>query len=136
MFIGCGIMVVGPERREDKPRGKGYIGIGFTFQRPKFMRRKETLKATSDNNSSSNTLHLSDVNTPKGSKLEWLLKKLPELLPQILESFDPHDIDFKQIREQCQTIRAEKRGKRSGALSPESETDEKLYKSSETTDKE
>jgi hypothetical protein len=134
MFVGCGIMIVGPERREDKPRGKGYIGIGFTVRRPKFMRRKETLKAISHNNSSSDTLLPS--NTPKGSKLDWQPEKLPELLPQILESFDPHDIDFKQLRERCQAIRAEKRGRRSGAPSPESEMDEKLYESSETVDKE
>jgi len=127
---------MGPERREDKPRGKGYIGIGFTFRRPKFMRHKETLKAISNNNSSLDTLLPSHVNTPEGSKLEWLSERLPELLPQILELFDPHDIDFKQLRERCQAIRAEKRGRRSGTLSRESEMDEKLYESSETIDKE
>jgi hypothetical protein len=130
MFVGCGIMIVGPERREDKPRGKGYIGIGFTFRRPKFMRRKEALKAISHNNSSSDTLLPS-----QGCKLDWLPEKLPELLPQVLELFDPHDIDFKQLRERCQAIRAE-RGRRSDAPSPESEIDEKLYESIETVDKE
>ena len=126
-------MIVGPERREEGTRGKGYIGIGFTFRRPKFMRRKETLKAISYNNSSSKTLLPSHINTPKGSKLP---EKLPELLPQILESLDPHDIDFKQLRERCQAIRAEKRGRRSGIPSRESEMNEKLYESSETVDKE
>ena len=101
MFVGCGIMIVGPERREDKPRGKGYISIGFTFRRLKFMRRKETLKAISYNNSSFGTLLPNNINTPKGSKLDWLPEKLPELLPQIIESLDPHDIDFKQLRERC-----------------------------------
>jgi hypothetical protein len=62
-------MIIRPERREDKPRGKGYINIGFTFRRLKFMRRKETLKAISYN-SSFDTLFLSHINTPKGSKLD------------------------------------------------------------------
>ena len=128
-------MIIGPERREDKPRGKGYISIGFTFRRLKFMRRKETLKAISYN-SSFDTLLPSHINTPKGSKLDQLPEKLPELLPQIIESLDPHDIDFKQLQERCQAIRAEKRGRRSGTLSRESEMDEKLYESSETVDKE
>jgi hypothetical protein len=74
-------MIIGPERGEDKPRGKEYISIGFTIRRPKFMRRKETLKAISHDNSSSNTLLPSHLNTPKGSKLDWLPKKLPKLLP-------------------------------------------------------
>jgi len=73
-------MIIGPERREDKPRGKGYISIGFTFRRLKFMRRKETLKAISYN-SSFDTLLPSHINTLKGSKLDWLPEKLPELLP-------------------------------------------------------
>ena len=81
MFVGYKVMIVGLERREDKLRGKGYIGIGFTIRRPKFMRRKETLKAISHNNSSFNTLFLSRFNTLKRSKLDWLPEKLPELLP-------------------------------------------------------
>jgi hypothetical protein len=139
MFVGCGIMIVGPERREDKPRGKRYCGIGITLQRPKFMRRKETLKAISHNNSSSDTLLSSYVNAPK---LEWLPEKLPELLPellpQILNSFEPHDFDFRQLGERYRAIKAEGRdgGRRLNALSVESKMDGKLYESTETVEKE
>jgi hypothetical protein len=45
------------------------------------MRYKETLKATSYNNSSFDMLLLSHLNTPKGSKLDWLPEKLSKLLP-------------------------------------------------------
>ena len=85
-------MIIGLERREEGPREKEYINIGFTFRRLKFIRRKETLKAISYNNSSSKTLFLSHINTPKGSKLP---EKLLKLLPQILKSLDPYNIDFK-----------------------------------------
>jgi hypothetical protein len=135
MFVGCGIMIVGPERREDKPRGKRYYGISVTLQRPTFMRRKETLKAISHKNTSSDTLLPSYVNTPK---LEWLPEKLPELLPQILISFEPHDFDFKQLGERYRAIKAENRdgGRRCDALSLQSKMDGKLYESIETVEKE
>jgi hypothetical protein len=79
--MGYRVIIVGLERREDKLRGKGYIGIGFIIRRLKFMRYKETLKAISHNNSSFNMLLLSRLNTPKRSKLDWLPKKLSKLLP-------------------------------------------------------
>ena len=78
MFIGYRVIIIGLERRKDKLRGKGYISISFIIQRPKFMRYRE-LKAIY-NNSSFNTLLLSHLNTLKGSKLDWLPKKLPKLL--------------------------------------------------------
>ena len=69
MFIRYGAVIIGLERREEGPREKEYINIGFTFRRLKFMRRKETLKAISYN-SSFDTLLPSHINTPKGSKLD------------------------------------------------------------------
>ena len=62
-------MIIRLKRREDKLKEKGYINIGFTFRRLKFIRRKETLKAISYN-SSFNTLFLSYINTLKRSKLD------------------------------------------------------------------
>lgn len=131
-------MIVGPERREDKPRGKKYCYIGITLQRPKFMRRKETLKAISYNNSSLDTLLPSYVNTPKLElSPEKLPELLPELLPQILKLFEPHDFDFRQLGEQYRAIKAENDGgRRSDALSLESKMDGKLYESIKTVEKE
>jgi len=138
MFIEYGIMIIRPERRKNKPKGKRYYSINITLQRPKFMRCKETLKAISYTNSSSDTLLLSYINT---SKLKLLLEKLLELLlkllPQILNSFEPYDFDFKQLGEQYRAIKAENKDskKRSDALLLKSKIDGKLYKNIETVEK-
>jgi hypothetical protein len=61
-------MIIRLKRRKNKSKEKEYINISFIVRRPKFIRRKKTLKTISHNNSFFNIFLLSHI--LKRSKLD------------------------------------------------------------------
>ena len=106
MFLGCGIMVVGPRRSDDRPRAKGFCGIGMEVWKPKWMSRRKTLNAASDDHS---------LLLPRYASVEGGF----EGLPAIVTSY-PGEL-LKRYQERRY------RERRSGAPSPESVVEEEYY---------
>jgi hypothetical protein len=115
MFLGCGIMVVGPRRSDGRPRAKGFCGVGMKFWKPKWMSRRKTLNVASSDHSSSDEIPPSYAPGESGS----------EGLPEIVASY-PGEL-LKRYQER------RSRERRSCAPSPESVAKEEY---SETTNKE
>jgi hypothetical protein len=134
MFLGCGMMVVGPRRSDGRPRGKGYCGIGTMLRLPKWMSRAKKLNAASNDQSSErDPLYYADASSECSS----------EGLPEMIASFDPHEINryeflkrFRARRSHEKSLDKKARGRRSGAPSLESVVDEKFHDDSGTACKE
>jgi hypothetical protein len=96
------------------------------------MRRRDTVKTVSNNNSSSDELLPNYVDTKKSSP-EWL----PKLAASFVE-FDPHDFNLNLIQEEFRTRIAgdRARDRKSNAPSPDPAMDEKSYESRGDADKE
>jgi hypothetical protein len=118
MFLGCGIMVVGPRRSDGRPRAKGFCGVGIEVWKPKWMSRRKTLNAASGDHSSYNKIPLSYVSEESGF----------EGLPEIVVSYPG------ELLKQYQERRSHER--QSCALSPESVVKKEYHKDSRTANKE
>jgi hypothetical protein len=114
MFLGCGIMAVGPRRSDGRPRAKGFCGVGMEVWKPKWMSRRKTLNAASDDHSS----YDKDASDENGR----------EDLPKIIASYPG------ELLKRYQDKRSRER--RSGAPSPESVVEKEYYEDSVTTKKE
>jgi hypothetical protein len=123
MFLGCGLMVVGPRRSDGRTRAKGSCGVGMVFRKPKWMSRQKTLSAASGDHSS-NDLPPSYIHASGEPSFEGL--------PEMVASFDPHQFNpgefVKRFRERRALERS--REKRSNAPSPEPVMEGKLYEDS------
>jgi hypothetical protein len=124
MFLGCGIMVVGPRRSDGRPRAKGFCGVGMKFRKPKWISRRKTVNVASDGHSSYDEVPPSYASSESGF----------EALPEIVASFDPDEFNPGELLKRYHERRS--RGRRSGAPSPESVVEEEYHEASGTTNKE
>ncbi|MAD85091.1 MAG: hypothetical protein CL912_19195 [Deltaproteobacteria bacterium] len=114
MFVGFGVMWVGPRRSDGNARTKRYCGAGWMFRRPKWgvSRGKKLSSATEDRSSDDNPPSYTDASTQSSF----------EGLPKIAAKFDPHDFDLgelvKQFRDERSRERPE-RGSRASEMSHE-----------------
>jgi len=123
MFLGCGIMAVGPRRSDGRPRAKGHCGVGVVFRKPKWMTRQKTSSVASDD-------HSSDDAPPGYINLSG--ERRFEGLPEMAASFDPHEFNLRELAKRFHERRALERSreKRSNAPSPEPMIEEKFYENS------
>ncbi len=119
MFLGCGIMVVGPRRSDGRPRAKGFCGVGMEVWKPKWMSRRKTLNAVSDDCPSYDEVPPSHASGESGFE---------DYLPGIVASY-PGEL-LKRYQER------RSRGRQSGALLPESVAEEEHHEGSGTMNKE
>jgi hypothetical protein len=90
MFLGCGMMVVGPRRAHGKPRVKRYFGLGWIVRRPKWWASNgQTLEAGSGHCSAEETppnyVHAAGGAAARG--LLEILASLEELDEDALRDF-------------------------------------------------
>jgi hypothetical protein len=119
MFLGCGIMVVGPRRSDGRPRAKGFCGVGMEVWKPKWMSRRKTLNAASNDHSSY------DEVPPSYASGEG---RFEDYMPGIVASY-PGEL-LKRYQER------RSRERRSGAPSPESVVKEEYHEDNGTANKE
>jgi hypothetical protein len=114
MFVGIGIMWVGPRRSDGRSRAKRYCGAGWMFRRPKLGVSRTSI-ATEDRSSDDDPPRYIDASTNDGppryvdastqSSLENFLK--------IAARIDPHDFDLgelvKRFRDERSRIRSHER---------------------------
>jgi hypothetical protein len=112
MFLGCGIMAVGPRRSDGRPRAKGFCGVGMEVWKPKWMSRGKTLNTASDDHSS----HDKDASDENGR----------EDLPEIIASY-PGEL-LKRYQERSR--------KRQSRAPPESVVEEEYHDNSGAMNKE
>lgn len=109
-------MFVGPRKSHGRPRAKGYSGVGIMLRRPRFMSHWKTSNTGSNGHSSSDELLPSYIDASEESS--------PDGLPEVLASFDPHEL-LERFR--ARRSRDRSRERRSGALSVESVMEEKSH---------
>ena len=85
MFLGLGIIAIGPRRSRNRLGAKALYNISIKLQLPRFISHKKKINIASNSYSSSKDLLLSYVNT----------KSNCDGLPKVLVSFNPHK--FKPI---------------------------------------
>ena len=123
MFLGCGIIVVGPRRSDGRPRAKGHCGVGIMFRKPKWISRQKISSGASDEHSSDDA--------PPGY-ISLSSEHRFEGLPEMAASFDPHEFNLGELVKRFRERRAVERSreKQSNALSPEAVMEEKFYEDS------
>jgi hypothetical protein len=126
MFLGCGIMVVGPRRSDGRPRAKQYCGVGMMFRKPKWISRQKILNATSDNQPCTDKVLPSYTDASGKDRFDGL--------PELFASFDPHEWNPDELLKRFRERRSRER--RSNAPSPESAVEEKFHEGSESANKE
>jgi hypothetical protein len=118
MFLGCGIMVVGPRRSDGKPRAKGFCGVGMEVWKPKWMSRRKALNAPSND-------YCYDEVPPSYVLGEG---RFEDYLPGIVALYPGELLKRYYERRSCK--------RRSSAPLPESVVEEEHYKGSGITNKE
>ena len=112
-------MVVGPRRSDGRPRAKGFCGVGMEVWKPKWMSRRKTLNAASDDCPSYGEVPPSHASGESGFE---------DYLPEIVASYPG------ELLKRYQDKRSRER--RSGAPSPESVVEKEYYEDSVTMKKE
>jgi hypothetical protein len=119
MFLGYGIIVVGPRRSDSRPRAKGFYSISIEVWKPKWMSRRKTLNTVLDNCPSCGEVPPNHISGESGFE---------DYLPEIVALYSG------ELLERYQERRSRRR--RSGTLLPESVAEEEYYKGSGTINKE
>src|SRR5690348_6249731 len=104
MFVGFGVMWVGPRRSNGNARTKRYCGAGWMFRRPKWgVSRGKKLSSTTEDRSS-------DDNPP--SYIDASTQSNFEGLPKIAVKFDPHDFNLRELVRRFRDERSRERSER------------------------
>ena len=123
MFLGCGIIVVGPRRSHGRPGAKGFCGVGMKFREPKWTFRRKTVCVVSDDHPSRDEIPLTCASS------ESVFESLPEIVASFKPGqFSPHDL-LRRYHERRD------RERRSSAPSPELIKEEEQREFSEIVDK-
>jgi hypothetical protein len=114
MWLGCGIIFIGPRKSNRRLRAKGYYRVSVTFKRLRFIFHRKIANIVYDGHSFINELLLSYTNTFKERSLDGL--------PEVLALFDPHKYAPGEFLKRFRAKRSRdgSRERQSGALLAES----------------